>query len=189
MTELTVISPPDEEPVSLSMAKSYLRLGHSGEDDLVAGLIQSARARLEQAGGLALGRQRLQLVWRKWPTAMSVAGTRLLKTPVTEIISVNLLEGDTHEDYTDRFQLDCGRLRLRPWSVLPALACDAQVEVTFEAGFSNAASVPEDLKEALLRLIAAMYGDRIGAGKSAQKQARLPADVQAILDAHQGARL
>lgn len=189
MTELTVITPPDEEPVSLSMAKSFLRLGHLGEDDLVTGLIQNARARLEQAGGLALVQQRLQLVWRKWPTAMSISGTRLLKTPVIEIVSVNVLEGDTHEDYTDRFQLDCGRLRLRPWSVLPALVCDAQVEVTFEAGFANATSVPEDLKEALLRLIAAMYGQRVGAGKPGQKQAGLPADVQAILDAHQGARL
>jgi uncharacterized phiE125 gp8 family phage protein len=45
MTELTVISPPAGEALSLAEAKDFLRIGHEGEDSLVTGLIESARAR------------------------------------------------------------------------------------------------------------------------------------------------
>ena len=57
MTQLTVMAPPDEPAVSLASAKAYLRIGHSGEDDLVLDLVDAATKRLEQIAGLALVRQ------------------------------------------------------------------------------------------------------------------------------------
>ena len=54
MTNLTVIAPPAETAVPVSKAKAFLRIGHEGEDELVADLIARATARVEQAAGLAL---------------------------------------------------------------------------------------------------------------------------------------
>lgn len=62
MTKLTVITPPAEEPVSLASAKDFLRVGHDGEDALIERLIQSARARIEEATGLALVTQQVRFV-------------------------------------------------------------------------------------------------------------------------------
>jgi uncharacterized phiE125 gp8 family phage protein len=47
MTNLTVISPPAGEAVSLSQAKAFLRIGHDGEDALVSDLIGQATVRVE----------------------------------------------------------------------------------------------------------------------------------------------
>ena len=80
MTQLTVIVPPDKPAVSLASAKDFLRIGHAGEDDLIAQMIEAATKRLEQIAGLALVRQTLQLTWFRWPEAMAGRGSRLCVT-------------------------------------------------------------------------------------------------------------
>lgn len=49
--------------MTLAAAKDFLRIGHEGEDELVVRLLQSARARIEQAAGLALVEQTLRVEW------------------------------------------------------------------------------------------------------------------------------
>lgn len=186
MTNLTVITPPAEEPVSLASAKAFLRLGHDGEDALVSNLIASARARIEQESGLALVTQVMRLAWTAWPLSLSGRGVALPRRPAIALDSVFLVGPDgTLDEQTERFALDCGRLRLRPWSWCPIIEKGGSVQVTFEAGFGAADEVPEDLKEACLRLVAALYSTR-GSGTDGQG---LPDAVQAILNARREVRL
>jgi uncharacterized phiE125 gp8 family phage protein len=155
---LTVLTPPDEEPVSLSKAKSYLRIGHDGEDELVTSLIAGARAALETQAGLCLVRRTLRWSFAVWPRDLMVrSGVRLPAGPVSELVSVRSVVGEVETDLTSRFALDGQRLCLRQGSWLPAIEAGARVEVDFVAGFGGAADVPEDLSLALLVMADATY--------------------------------
>ncbi len=184
MTELTVISPPAEEPVSLAAAKAFLRIGHDGEDTLISDLIASGRARIEQESGISLVQQTFRVAWTQWPASLAGRGVRLPRRPVRALVAVHVMDVDeTLTDYTERFRLDCGRLTLRPWSQRPALGPGATALISFEAGYGTANDTPEDLKEACLRLTSALYADR-----SATPSA-LPDTVQTILNARREVRL
>lgn len=155
---LTVLTPPDEEPVSLSKAKSYLRIGHDGEDELVASLLAGARAALETQTGLCLVRRTLRWSFAVWPRDLVArSSVRLPAAPVSELVSVRSLTEEVETDLTTRFVLDGQRLCLRPGSWLPATESSARVEVDFVAGFGGAADVPEDLSLALLVMADAAY--------------------------------
>ena len=85
MSNLTVITPPAEPPVSLADAKKYLRVGHAGEDQLIADLVEAASVRLEQLAGLALVKQTRQLTWLRWPATIAGRGIRLPSSPFIEL--------------------------------------------------------------------------------------------------------
>lgn len=190
MTNLTVITPPAEEPVSLTSAKTFLRIGHDGEDDLVSQLIQAARERIEQAAGLALVSQQIRVDWTSWPATLTGRGVPLPRRPVISLASVTLIDADGGwSSETDRFQLACGRLILRPWSLAPGIAAGGRAEVTFDAGFGTADEVPGDLKEACLRLVAALYALRTPGAFERSSAGPLPDEVQTILNARREVRL
>lgn len=155
---LTVLTPPDEEPVSLSKAKSYLRIGHDGEDELVTSLIAGARAALETQTGLCLVRRTLRWSFAVWPRDLVPrSGVRLRVGPVSELVSVRSRAVEMETDLTSRVVLDGQRLCLRQGSWLPVMEAGARVEVDFVAGFGGAADVPEDLSLALLVMVDGAY--------------------------------
>ena len=189
MSKLTVITPPGEPAVSLAAAKDYLRIGHPGEDELVEGIVQAAVARLEQNAGLALVRQTMQLIWHQWPSEVAGRGVRLPVSPIIGLFSVIILSDDNAEtDVTERFQITCGRLCLKPWSMLARLNSGDRVKLEFEAGFGAASDVPDDLQEAVLRLTLAAYRGR-QAGSGGANANGIPPAVQSILDARRQVRL
>lgn len=190
MTKLTVITPPAEEPVTLAVAKEYLRIGHDGEDDLVMRLIQSARARIEQEAAFALVAQVLKVNWTSWPASLAGRGVLLPRRPALSLVSVQTVGADEGvTDHTDRFRLECGRLCLRPWSLAPAIETGGWIEIVYEAGFGSVDDVPDDLKEAVLRLVAASYRARAATGSSSNAETGLPIEVQSILVARREVRL
>ncbi len=191
MTNLTVILPPDGEPVSLASAKAFLRIGHEGEDALIADLIQQARARVEQVSGLALVTRTVSVVMARWPAGIAGRGMRLPCSPTTSLIAVRTVDSEgVVMDQSGRFRLECGRVCLRPWSMVPAVSDGGRVEIDFEAGFGLTADVPEDLQEAVLRMVGALYATRAPSGFEFENgKGDLPRDVQAILDARREVRL
>jgi len=80
---LTVITPPAEPAVSLADAKAYLRIGHAGEDALLAELVAAATTRLEAASGLTLVRRTLSRRLYAWPATLAGNGFILRPRPVT----------------------------------------------------------------------------------------------------------
>ncbi|MEM7330318.1 MAG: phage head-tail connector protein [Pseudomonadota bacterium] len=190
MTERTVITPPAEAPLTLDAVKAFLRIGHDGEDDLLADLLQSARDRLEQAAGLALVVQTVRVVWTDWPAEIRGRGARLPIAPVRQLDAVRVADADTAAtDCSGQFQLVCGRVHLRPWHTLPSLPMGGTIEIDVQVGFGVAIDVPDDLREALLRLIGALYSARVADHFAPSKTEGLPRDVQAILDARKEVRL
>ena len=190
MTDLTVLSASNETAVSIDQAKDFLGIGHDGEDGLITDLLQAASARLEQATGLVLLSQTYAVYWLQWPSETIGRGARFVRRPVERVVSVSLEQEDgSSEDVSERFKLDCGRLRLRPWSVLPPIAPTTRVRVAFVAGYANAEAVPADLREAVLRLIASIYSSRPPNASGTRTEVAIPDDVQAILRAHEEVRL
>ena len=179
MSDLTVITPPAGEALSLDAAKEFLRLGTDAEDGLVARLIASARAQIEAASGLALVSRTLRRTWTRWPWAIAAAGARLLPGPAGALVSVARFDAlGAEEDVTARFGIGGGKLRLKAGQALPGIAAGGRVEVIFQAGFGAPGEVPEDLQHAVKLYVQAAYlrgGERALAG--------VPEDVQAILSA------
>lgn len=169
MTDLTVITPPDEEPLTLAAAKEFLRIGHDAEDGLVTDLIRAGRAHVEIASGLALVSRTLKRRWTKWPHGLLRGGVKLRPGPATALVAVVRVDAEGGEDLlTGRFGLEGGKLRLRPFAGLPVVPPGGAVEVTFVTGFGAAEDVPEDLSYAVKLWVQAAYlaGDGRGTGTS-----------------------
>lgn len=181
---LTVVTPPDGEAVSLSSAKSYLRLGHDGEDDLVASLIAGAVAVLEEAAGLCLLSRTLRETFFAWPQGLvRTSQLKLGGRPVTSLVRVGLVDAEgVSTDISGRFGLEGDRICLRPGSWLPRIPTGGRVEVDFIAGFGAADDVPDDLKLGILIMVEAAYR-RGGAG------AAMPDTAARLIDARREVRL
>ncbi|MEQ9507065.1 MAG: hypothetical protein RLO80_12440 [Hyphomonas sp.] len=158
MTDLTVISPPAGEPLTLAAAKDFLRLGTEAEDALVTELIRAGRAHVEAASGLALVTRTLKRRWTAWPHGLMRGGVKLRPGPAQALVSVVRVDAEGGEELlTERFQLQGGKLRLRPIAGLPVVPLGGAIEVTFETGFGDAGDVPEDLVHGVKLWVQAAY--------------------------------
>jgi uncharacterized phiE125 gp8 family phage protein len=153
-----LLAGPAEEPVSLAEAKAFLRLDSDAEDGLVLSLIAAARLHLEATTGRALVSQTWRLVLDRWPVDGAV------KVPVSPVIEVTALrvfdvQDDEHELTLEGLQTEPARVLL-PAAELPVLRERLAVEIDYEAGYGDAADVPDDLKRALLALVAHWFEQR-----------------------------
>jgi len=181
----TVLVPPDGEPVSLSAVKEYLRIGHDGEDGLVADLVASARARLEAELDIALINRTVRIEFSRWPSGLAGRGVVIRPGPLRALQAVRLVSGETETDLTEQFLFADGRLSRKPWTALPALPAAVRVEIEFEAGFGDEGSVPDDLKLAVKLLAAQGYRLRNSGGD----EELFPREVDDLLAPYKGVRL
>ncbi|WP_180897670.1 head-tail connector protein [Martelella soudanensis] len=164
-----LITPPAEEPVSLSEAKAFMRLDGSEEDEFVAALIVAAREYLESVSGLALVTQTWRLYRDTWPASGMIS---LAHGPVQAVDQVTAYDADGE---ATAIALDGARLdgRARPARFyLPGMggwrAGVNGIEVAFTAGFGAAAAVPEAARQAILRHVAHMFVFRGAVGPDQQ---------------------
>lgn len=132
-----LIAGPGEEPVSLAEAKAFCRIDGTDEDALVSALITAARLHVESITGRAL----LTQTWRLILQSVSGLVVPLPVVPASELIDAPdgaVLQGD---------------------SLLLAAETD-QLSVDYTAGYGDAEDVPQDLKQAVLTLVAYWYEHR-----------------------------
>ncbi len=184
---LELIVPPAEEPVSLADMKAHLRVAHADDDAAIAMYAKAARRAVESRGGLALLAQGYRLTLDR----LGEAPILLPKAPVTSVDAVEVVSRNGTAELVDPGLYEtetgpAGRLAIR--AALPAsfrrIGC---IRIEFSAGWTDAASVPEELKLAVMMLAAHFYENREGA--QAERVFATPQAVDALIAPYRQVRL
>ena len=183
---LQLKTPPTSEPVTLSEAKSYLRITDTEDDAFVNALITAVRQRFESWAARSL----ISQTWTLWldgfsrrskknapgegyfelPVAHFDKVERLLEIPRPPLQSVGLLQTyDTANTATvfssSNYLVDTasnpGRVALNQGAVWPTgLRPVNAVEIEFSAGYGNASDVPDSIKQGVLLWIKLLFADK-----------------------------
>lgn len=157
---LTLIAPPADEPVSLGELKDHLRVTESAEDALIASLGAAARRAVEARAGLALMAQGWRLTLDRAPTAIM----SLPRAPVLSLDDVSAIDrtGAATSIDPDLYDFESGpRARLITRGFWPPTSRRVGgIRIDFTAGWTDAGSVPEELKLAVKMLAAHFYENR-----------------------------
>jgi len=186
---LTLMTPPTVLPVTVDMAKAYLKVDGNDEDVLIETLLAAATSRIEFECDLALITQWWNLYRDRWP------GCGILEIPLHPVQAVEEIRVLTPQGletvdpglYETDFSGRPARVRALPG--FPATADGLNVvEMRIRAGFGDAPEdVPSDLRQAILMLIAHWFENREGADE--RNGAGLPAGVRRLMKAWRRVRL
>lgn len=189
MTPLA-LTPPAQEPVSLTEARMFLRLDQTAEDDLLGTLITAARLMVEAASGRLLVDQTWRIVIDRWPESGEI---RLPLSPVGAITAARVYDllGVAQPVAPDALRLDkaADPPVVRIVAEVPEIGrARGAIEIDVVAGFgATAAAVPVLLRQAVLRLAARWFerrGDVVGRDAEA-----LPPEIMALIAPFRRARL
>lgn len=185
---LSVVTPPNDEPLSLDEVKQHLKLDIDDDDELViAAYLPAVREACENYLSRSLITQTLRQTFDCWPSCM-----RLEHPPVQSVTSIEYVDdnGVTQTLDPSAYQIDLssdGPARIMPayGEVWPSVRPDTfnAVTVTFVAGYADQASVPGPIRSAMLLFIAHLYENRsaINIGNIVNE---LPLAVRFLLDPH-----
>lgn len=157
-----IITPPSEEPVSLSEAKQHLRVDGSDDDALISSLIVAARQQAENETLRALCTQTRELVRDYFPHDFILRGA-----PIQSIVSVSFIDADGNDQVLDPVDTLLDK-DSEPGYLVPAYGRDwpetfpvpNAVRVRYICGYGSAADVPQSIKQWMLLAIGAMYAQR-----------------------------
>jgi len=183
-----LIEAPATEPVSLLDVKAFLKIDGTAEDAILTILIASARRAAEEYTKRAFITQTWQLAMDNFciddgilrpafiPTGHDI---QLSRQPIQSITAISTVDtaGASATVPSDTYILDAasGRILLAPQKSWPTgLRSSAAVAITFVAGWTNAAKVPEPIKQGILQHVAASFSSRVCAD--------IPAGARALYD-------
>ncbi len=187
----TIETAATEYPVTLTEAKLHLRVDFSDEDTLISNYIAAATAFAEEYTRMSLLTTTIRQALSDFP-AYSLynpfQAIRLFRPPLQELLTVKYYDSDNVQQTlydsagdTSKLIIDSTRYPARIYpaydTTWPTTASrpDA-VEVRYKAGWSSAAQVPPDIKQAILLLIGEMYERRENFVK------QLPTAAERLLD-------
>lgn len=180
-----LITAPTTTPVSVAETKTYLRIDGSDEDTLLATLIGSATRTLEEE----LSMKFISQVWdffadsfgegRKapwWDGSRDMAISALMSTDPMNLPFGRIISLDQFSTYPDsgvpvnetvgNYIVDTwskqGRISLKTGASWPVtvLRSVGGIRIRCTVGFGDAAAVPQDIKQAIMELVAHMYENR-----------------------------
>lgn len=168
---IKIITQPTSEPVTLEELKEFARVDFDDDDNLLNGLIKTAREYVENATGRACVKQTLEEIRGHFP----MCGMSLPRYPVQSIESVKYLniDGDeeTLQDDVDYYlDIDSNPAVLSPARFWPATAHRTNaVRVRYIAG-GEVEDVPQAFKTVICSLASHWYEQRepvtIGVGSN-----------------------
>lgn len=186
---MTMTAAPAAEPVTLAEAKAHLRVDADDENAFISSLIVTSRLQIEAALGLALVTQSWRMALDEWPM------DNVIELPLRPVQSVETLAvsvpGDTNVTLAPSTYIVDGTgapARIVLTASLPAPHRTARgISVDFTAGFGAASAVPQNIKHALLLLVAHWYESREPHGDEAA--AAIPDAVSSLLAPYRVVRL
>jgi len=165
VSSIRIVTPPSEEPVTLTEAKLQCRVDISDDDAFITALITAAREWCEKYDWRAYVTQTIEYRCDAWPADDYFV---LPRPPLQEINSVKYIDEDGVE-----FTLDPATYQIDPysepggfylllnesWPNDPLRAHNA-ITVNYTAGFGDAADVPVRIQQAILLLVGHWYENR-----------------------------
>jgi uncharacterized phiE125 gp8 family phage protein len=152
------------EPVTNAEAKLFCKVTGTAEDSLFTILVKSARQSLEKYTSSSFAQKTIHATWITLPEDY------LLELPYGPIISVDKVyyideegteeEATLNSDYWVFGGMDVVVKLTKYWVTGIKSACSVRVEYTAGYGHADTETLPEDLKEAILKQIATDYGMR-----------------------------
>ena len=159
---LQLVTAPTSEPVTLTEAKSHLRVTATDEDTLITSLIVAARQWAENFTGRAL-------ITQTWDYFLDVFADpiEIPLPPLVSIDSIKYVDNDgvtqtlAATEYTVDTAAERGLVRLAYGKSWPGTRTQANaVTVRFTAGYGAAAAVPGPVKSACLLMLGELYARR-----------------------------
>ena len=161
---LKLITAPSTYPVTLAEAKLHCRVDIADDDTLITALITAATEMAEQKTGRAIMTQTLELTLDAFPDAFE-----LTRVPVQSVTSVKYYDttGAQQTLSNTLYALDAaddfGFAYISP--VYAGVWPDTRdqinaVAVRYVAGYADAASVPQSIKNWILLMVSTMYENR-----------------------------
>ena len=183
---LTLVTGPAVEPVSLTEAKSHLRVDITDDDALITALITAARQMAEEISRRALITQTWKYILDAWPKGDELT---LPLPPLQSVASITYKDKDgnsaTFSSGSYIVDADCepGRVVLAYGATWPSttLYPAGAITVQFTAGYGDSASdVPQAIRQAMLLMIGHWYENReqVTVGAVARE---IPLGVEALL--------
>lgn len=153
------------EPVSRTEAKLHLKVDSTADDSLIDGLIIAAREHIELITGRGLFTQTWKYTQDDWTDELWLPRA----APLQSVTSVKYYASDgtlTTLTAADTYLVDTvsepGRVIRKPDTAWPTLQSDRQsrIEVTYVAGWTSVAAMPQPIKQAALLLVGHWYKNR-----------------------------
>lgn len=161
---LTEVTAPTEEPISLAIAKAHLRIDGSDSDTWINAAIETARRYVEGYTGRAMIARTNRIDLRHWDSDV-----RIPKPPLISVDSVKYYDTtNTQQTWAStNYEVDKvgGRILLAYGKSIPS-SYDRfdSWQVTYQCGYESTSSplvlyenVPEGLKSAMLLFIGTLY--------------------------------
>lgn len=159
---LKIITPPATEPLTLSELKSYLRVDYSTDDTILTSMISAARIWCEGYQNKKYITQTLELILDKFPCDTIEFSDC---SPIQSVTSIKYYDtnGTEYTVSSDDYQVDIDSFvaRIVPgynktWPTTTLKPANGVV-IRFIAGYGNAASVPEQVKQAMVMHVRILY--------------------------------
>lgn len=161
---LKLITAAITQPVTLAEAKLHCKVDGTDEDSLVTALVTAATDLAEQKTGRAIMAQTWELTLDAFPAAFE-----LTRVPVQAITSIKYFDTNGVQQTLDSnlYSLDAANDNGFAY-VVPAYNTDwpatrdqiNAVVVRYTAGYADAASVPEGIKQWIKLMVSTMYENR-----------------------------
>lgn len=185
---LTRTAAPTDTPISVAEAKAHMRVDVSDDDTLIASLISAATTLLDGYDGRLGGRALFTQSWTISTRSALASKLYLPVVPVQSVTSISYYDANdadqslTVSDFHVHAFDDIAWLYPKSGTVWPTVydRPDA-IRVEFVAGRA-VADIPDDLKTALLLLVAHWYQNREGVGATVGQAAEIPFGISAIIN-------
>lgn len=157
MRTLSVVTPPNGDPISVYDLKSQSRIYLDDEDALLIGYVKAATGYIERI----TSRQLLTARYRYGLDRVPCEGwVEMPKAPLRSVVSVTYTDSDGNEqtwapeDYESAERPGfLPRLRPKHGKSWPAIRCEWNaIRIEFETGYGTADQVPAELRVAIAQL-------------------------------------